>query len=226
MTAPLEIRDLGVAPYADVLTLQRDLCRARGDGTLPHDVLLLVQHPSVYTFGRGTKDASLPLSPAQLAADGGDVVEIERGGDVTWHGPGQLVGYPILHLSALREDLHWYLRELEQALIDALGTLGIPAERNPGYTGVWTRGRKLASIGIHVKRWVTMHGFALNVVNDLRPFERIVPCGISGVTMTSVAHELGTAGDPATLWERTLGAVTAAIAARFDRRPVFEGAHS
>jgi lipoyl(octanoyl) transferase len=226
VSAPLEIRDLGVAPYADVLALQRDLCRARGDGALPQDVLLLVQHPSVYTFGRGTRDASLPLSPAQLAADGSEVVEIERGGDVTWHGPGQLVGYPILHLAALREDLHWYLRELEQALIDALGTLGVSAERNPGYTGVWTGGRKLASIGIHVKRWVTMHGFALNVVNDLRPFERIVPCGISGVTMTSVARELGTAEDPATLWERTQAAVTTAIAVRFDRRPVFEGAHS
>ncbi len=228
MTAPpIEIRDLGIAPYADVLTLQRELCLARGDGRLAHDVLLLVQHPSVYTFGRGTKAASLPLPPEALAADGSDVVEIERGGDVTWHGPGQLVGYPILHLSQLREDLHWYLRELEQALIDALGTLGIAAERNAGYTGVWTRGRKLASIGIHVKRWATMHGFALNVVNDLAAFERIVPCGINGVTMTSVARELGadgTAEAAATLWAETREAVVQALAARFGRTPVPQAA--
>lgn len=244
MTPPLLVHDLGVRRFAEVLELQRALCRARGDGTLARDLLLLVQHPSVYTFGRGTRDASLPLPPAALAAGGAhEVVEIERGGDVTWHGPGQLVGYPILHLSHLREDLHWYLRELEQALIDALATLGLPAERAPGLTGVWTGGRKVASIGIHVKRWVTMHGFALNVVNDLAPFSRIVPCGIAGVTMTSVAAERargrggeapaarfparadgghGPAPEPETesaLFATTRAAVVAALAARFGRTP-------
>ena len=118
------------------------------------------------------------FSADELRARGADVVEIERGGDVTWHGPGQLVGYPILHLSQHREDLHWYLRTLEQALIDGPGGLDIPAERNPGKTGVWTRGRKIASIGIHVKQWVTLHGFALNVEPDLSWFDAIVPCGI------------------------------------------------
>lgn len=241
MAPPLVVHDLGVRRFAEVLELQRACCRARGDGTLDHDLLLLVQHPSVYTFGRGTKAESLPLPPAQLA-DGGrhDVVEIERGGDVTWHGPGQLVGYPILHLSRLREDLHWYLREVEQSLIDALATLDVAAERAAGRTGVWTGGRKIASIGIHVKRWVTMHGFALNVVNDLAPFTRIVPCGITGVEMTSIAAEharsrsavspgpetfgaaLATGSDARAneaLLHGTMRAVTAALADRFGHTP-------
>src|SRR6185312_11881532 len=110
------------------------------------------------------------------------VAEVERGGDVTYHGPGQLVGYPILQLQEHRADLHWYLRQLEATLIAALGPLGITAERRVGLTGVWTAGRKIASIGIHVKQWVTFHGFALNVSTDLRGFDLIVPCGIHGVT--------------------------------------------
>ncbi len=124
---------------------------------------------------------------------------------MTFHGPGQLVGYPIIDLSRHKPDLHWYLRTLEQALIEALDGLGILAERNAGYTGVWTRGRKIASIGIHVKQWVTWHGFALNVTTDLTEFERIVPCGIAGVEMTSVERELG-AGSRA-LWHETVAAV-------------------
>jgi lipoate-protein ligase B len=126
-----------------------------------------------------------------LRPDGIDVVEVERGGDVTYHGPGQLVGYPIIDLTGLKPDLHWYLRTLEQALITGLVELGITAERRPGFTGVWTGGRKIASIGIHVKQWVTWHGFALNVTTDLAAFDRIVPCGIAGVRMTSVERERG-----------------------------------
>jgi lipoyl(octanoyl) transferase len=186
----LEVITPGIVPYADALAWQRDLARARIERRQAHDVLLLLEHPPVITLGRGARDAHV------LRPDGIDVVEIERGGDATYHGPGQLVGYPILDLSALRPDLHWYLRTLEEALLVALAELGIPAERNPGKTGVWTRGRKIASIGIHVKQWVTSHGFALNVTTDLSAFERIVPCGIPDVVMTSVARERD--GGPAT----------------------------
>ena len=187
---PLRIDDLGRRPYAEVLELQRDLRRRRIGGELGEDVLLLVEHPPVITLGRGTRSSSLPIAPAELERRGVEVFEVERGGDVTFHGPGQLVGYPILDLGGHRQDLHWYLRSLEDALIQALGGLGIEAGRNPGLTGVWTAGRKIASIGIHVKQWVTLHGFALNVTTDLDPFDLIVPCGIRQVVMTSVAAEL------------------------------------
>jgi lipoate-protein ligase B len=122
------------------------------------------------------------------------VFEVERGGDVTYHGPGQLVGYPIFHLEHHKPDLHWYLRKLEEVLIVALGELGIAAERNPGLTGVWTEGRKIASIGVHAKQWVTWHGFALNVTTELSAFDLIIPCGLPGVVMTSVAKELAGTG--------------------------------
>lgn len=188
---PLDVVDLGHRPYREVLDLQRTVRLGRLDGSVPHDQLILVEHDPVYTLGRSTRDASLPVAPDTLRERGADVVEIERGGDVTWHGPGQLVGYPILDLSQHRQDLHWYLRTLEQAIIDALAMLAIPATRNPGKTGVWTAGRKIASIGVHVKQWVTSHGFALNVTTDLAQFGRIVPCGIPGVAMTSVEREAG-----------------------------------
>jgi len=134
------------------------------------------------------------------------VVEVERGGDVTYHGPGQLVGYPILDLRGHRQDLHWYLRTLEDGLGVALGMLGVEAGRRPGLTGVWTAGRKIASIGIHVKQWVTFHGFALNVTTDLSRFDLIVPCGIEDVVMTSVAEEL-LRSDAGPLWDETRRAV-------------------
>jgi lipoate-protein ligase B len=189
MTA-LRIEDLGRRRYAEVLELQRDLRGRRIAGALTEDVLLLVEHPPVITLGRGTRPASLPIAPAELERRGVEVFEVERGGDVTLHGPGQRVGYPILDLRGHRQDLHWYLRSLEDVLIQALGRLGIEAARNPGLTGVWTAGRKIASIGIHVKQWVTLHGFALNVTTNLDPFDLIVPCGIRQVVMTSVAEEL------------------------------------
>jgi lipoyl(octanoyl) transferase len=120
-----------------------------------------------------------------------ELFEVERGGDVTFHGPGQLVGYPIVDLKRHRQDLHWYLRKIEEALINALADYGIPGERNPTFTGVWTRGKKIASIGVHARDWVTWHGFALNVTTDLSFFDLIVPCGINGVVMTSIAREVG-----------------------------------
>jgi lipoate-protein ligase B len=217
----LDVVELGRRPYREVLELQRTLRLGRIDGSIAHDVLLLVEHEPVYTLGRSTHDTSLPYSTEQLRARGADVIEIERGGDVTWHGPGQLVGYPIVHLSEHREDLHWYLRSLEQALIDGLARLDIPAERNPGKTGVWTQGRKIASIGIHVKQWVTLHGFALNVAPDLAWFDAIVPCGIQGVEMTSVRDELDSRESIALLWQRTRAAVVASFGQTFgvDPRP-------
>ena len=216
---PLEVVDLGRRAYHDALALQRALRLHRLDGSLPNDLLLLVEHDPVYTLGRGTKATSLPESVEALRAAGAEVVEIERGGDVTWHGPGQLVGYPILQLSAHREDLHWYLRQLEQVLIDAVAALGVAARRVDGKTGIWSGGAKLASIGIHVKQWVTLHGFALNVDPDLGWFDRIVPCGLEGVTMPSVARLLGRAGDPALAGE-TRAAVIRAMGTTFQLAPV------
>jgi lipoyl(octanoyl) transferase len=178
-------------PYTEALELQRHIARDRISGAMPQDVLLLVEHPPVVTLGRASKEKHLIASPTFLAEKGVEVFEVERGGDVTFHGPGQLVGYPIIDLKRHRLDLHWYLRKIEEALINALGDLGIRAERNPSYTGVWTRGKKIASIGVHARDWVTWHGFALNVTTDLSYFDLIVPCGIAGVTMTSIAKELG-----------------------------------
>lgn len=189
MSQVLAVADLGTIPYADALALQRRLAEDRLAGRLESDLLLLLEHPPVVTLGRGTRDSSLPLDPESLRRRGIEVFEVERGGDVTYHGPGQLVGYPIFDLRTHREDLHWYLRQLEESLIVALAGFGIAGERNPGYTGVWTAGRKIASIGVHAKQWVTWHGFALNVTTELSPFDLIIPCGIPGVVMTSVAQE-------------------------------------
>jgi lipoyl(octanoyl) transferase len=209
----LEVIEAGTCPYREALEWQRQLAEDRIAGRLPHDVLLLLEHPPVVTLGRNSQ-ASHVLRPRGI-----EVVEVERGGDVTFHGPGQLVGYPILDLSAYKQDLHWYLRTLERALIDALAILDIPAERNPGFTGVWTRGRKIASIGIHVKQWVTWHGFALNVTTDLAHFDRIVPCGIQGVEMTSVERETGK-GKRETLWDESVNAVVNGFGSAFGVDPI------
>ena len=182
---------LGRMPYGEALDLQRSIARDRISGAISQDVLLLVEHPPVVTLGRSTKEKHLTASPEFLQAHGVELFEVERGGDVTFHGPGQLVGYPIVDLKRHRQDLHWYLRTLEAVLINTLADYRIPAERNTSYTGVWTRGKKIASIGVHARDWVTWHGFALNVTTDLSFFDLIVPCGISGVVMTSVARELG-----------------------------------
>lgn len=217
-TRELLVERMGLTPYADALEYQREVARARIAGTIPDDVLLLVEHPPVVTLGRSAKERHLLASPELLRAQGVELFEVERGGDVTFHGPGQLVGYPIIDLKRHRLDLHWYLRQVEEALIRALGELGIAGERNPGYTGVWTRGRgrKIASIGVHARDWVTWHGFALNISTDLRYFDLMVPCGIDAVTMTSVHRELGT--EDVTMRD-VESLVVAAFATVFDLTP-------
>jgi lipoate-protein ligase B len=186
----LWVENLGRRPYGEVLELQRELAKERIAGTRP-DTLLLVEHEPVITLGRSSKAAHLLADRDALAARGVELFEIERGGDVTFHGPGQLVGYPIIDLSGHKQDLHWYLRQLEQVLIDVLAATGIDGSRVENYTGVWVDGRKIASIGVHARSWVTWHGFALNVSTDLSYFDLMVPCGIPQVEMTSIERELG-----------------------------------
>ena len=180
---------LGLRSYAEALAFQRRVARARISQRVG-DVLILVEHPPVITLGRSTKAGNLLTSADALAARGVELFEVDRGGDVTFHGPGQLVGYPIVDLSGHKKDLHWYLRQVEEVIMRAVSPFGVAAERNPGKTGVWTRGRKLASIGVHARQWVTTHGFALNVSTDLSYFDLMVPCGIADVMMTSVEREL------------------------------------
>ncbi len=211
---PLDVLLAGRVPYRAALAWQRALAEERIAGRRG-DLLLLLEHDPVVTLGR-TSDSGNLLQPGGI-----DVVEVERGGDVTYHGPGQLVGYPILDLSGYRQDLHWYLRTLEDALIVALARLDIAAGREPGRTGVWTSGRKIASIGVHVKRWVTWHGFALNVTTDLAAFVRIVPCGIPGVIMTSIQHERGAGSrerSATELWEAAVNAVITGFEEAFQVR--------
>jgi lipoyl(octanoyl) transferase len=217
MSGTIGVVDLGRRRYGEVLELQRRLCRERIAGTRARDLLLLVEHEPVVTLGRGTRASSLPIPPALLAARGFAVAEVERGGDVTLHAPGQLVGYPIFDLAGHRPDLHWYLRQLEEALILGLAGFGLIAGRRTGLTGVWIDDRKIASIGIHVKQWVTFHGFALNVTTALSLFDVIVPCGIAGVEMTSIARELGADRPQAALWADAIASVTGGIGQAFER---------
>jgi lipoate-protein ligase B len=180
------LMDLGTRDFGEVWALQRELVGARQRGEIP-DTLILVEHPHVITLGRGTHQENV------LAPGGMPVFEIERGGDVTYHGPGQLVGYPIFLLRDTERDLHLYLRNLEEALIRALARFGLDGTRKEGWTGVWdaTAARKLASIGVAVKRWVTLHGFALNVATDLTRFTAINPCGLEASVMGSMQTALG-----------------------------------
>jgi lipoate-protein ligase B len=208
---------LGRVAYEEALELQRHIARDRISGALPQDVLLLVEHPPVVTLGRASKGRHLIASPEFLRSKGVELFEVERGGDVTFHGPGQLVGYPIVDLKRHRLDLHWYLRKIEEALINTLADYKIVAERNPSFTGVWTKGKKIASIGVHARDWVTWHGFALNVTTDLSYFDLMVPCGIDGVVMTSIARELGT--DDVSMPD-VIDRVSAAFGAAFDLTPV------
>ena len=180
MTRPLEIVDLGRMRYGDALTVQQRLVEQRksGEGT---DTLLFVEHPHVVTMGRNAKEQNLLASQEILARTGIEYFETDRGGDVTYHGPGQLVGYPVLDLREWRRDVHAFFAGVEQSLIDALAGFGIAAGRIPerGYEGVWVNGAKIAAIGIHISRWITSHGFALNVETDLSYFRYIVPCGLT-----------------------------------------------
>lgn len=180
-----------VTSYAEILELQRRIAAARIAGEISQDVLLLLEHSPVVTLGRSSKEKNLVASKGFLATRGVELHEVERGGDVTFHGPGQLVGYPIIDLKRHKQDLHWYLRQLEQAIISTLEKFGVAGERSSGYTGVWTKGRKIASIGVHARDWVTWHGIALNISTDLSFFDLIVPCGIAGVVMTSIEKETG-----------------------------------
>jgi lipoyl(octanoyl) transferase len=205
-------------PYADALALQRRLAEERLEKRRKNDLLLLVEHPPVVTLGRGFRPEHLRTPQILLEAKGIEVYEIERGGDVTFHGPGQLVGYPIFDLAEHRTDLHWFLRQLEQALLMALEEFGIEGQRRERYTGVWVEERKIASIGIHARQWVTWHGFALNVTTDLSYFDLIVPCGIPGVRMTSIQKELGEKA-PRDLWSRALESVVLGFAQVFGQRP-------
>ncbi len=180
MRRPLEVLDLGRMRYADALEQQLRLVEQRKGGT-GTDTLLFVEHPHVVTMGRNGKDHNILASPEVLAKTGIDFFETDRGGDVTYHGPGQLVGYPILDLREWKRDVHAYFNGIERCLIDGLHVFGIAAQRIPekGYEGVWVRGEKIAAIGIHISRWITSHGFALNVETDLNYFKYIVPCGLT-----------------------------------------------
>ncbi len=212
----LLVVQLGRLAYAEALALQEAVSRARISGAVADDVLMLVEHPPVVTLGRSTKGENLHISDALLAARGVERFEIARGGDATFHGPGQLVGYPIIDLTQHTQDLHWYLRRIEEALIMALGAIGLRAGRVDKYTGVWIDDRKIASIGVHAREWVTRHGFALNVTTDLSYFDLFVPCGIADVVMTSTQRELGSA---APSLEAMQDAVTAAFGAVFTLDP-------
>jgi len=182
---------LGVVDYREALSLQERLREARQAGELP-DVLLTLEHPPVYTRGRRSRPGELPMGEEWYAAQGIDVVETDRGGLVTYHGPGQLVGYPIVRV----DDVVGYVRTLESAVVRALVGEGVVQARSRPreghrYTGVWVEDRKIASIGVHLSRGVSTHGFAVNVENDLQPFSWIVPCGLDGVSMTSLLRETG-----------------------------------
>lgn len=187
----LEVRDLGLIPYTEALALQADLVVRRRAGEIP-DQLLLLQHPHVITLGSASSRSHVLADEGRRRDLGIDLIDVGRGGDVTYHGPGQLVAYPILDLKPDRKDIHRYLRDLEAVLVRTLDELGIRGEPLPDLTGIWVGGRKIAAIGVRVSSgWITSHGFALNVSNDLSYFETIVPCGIQDVSITSVTQELG-----------------------------------
>ncbi len=208
----LEVRHLGLVPYGKALELQQELRQARLDARQP-DTVLLLEHPDVITFGRGARSESARLSNDELRAAGYEVFRVNRGGDVTYHGPGQRVGYPILDLERHGRDVHEYLRLLEAVLIDTVADFGIAGRRREGQAGVWLDDRrKIASIGVGVRRWVTMHGFALNVASDLLRFGAIVPCGLQGVEMVSMAGLLGRPPRPSAVRERAALHLTKAFA--------------
>ena len=205
----------GLVPYEEARELQRALAARRQRGEVA-DVLLLLEHPPVYTRGRRSQPEELPMGAAWYEAQGIEVRDTDRGGLVTYHGPGQLVAYPIVHLGAYGDDVHRYVRGLERVMIETLGAHEVSAKTIEGLTGVWVGERKIGSIGLHVSRGVTTHGLAVNVSNDLQPFEWVVPCGIEGVAMTSLTRELGA--------EQDLGAFADTLVGRyaevFEREPV------
>jgi lipoyl(octanoyl) transferase len=212
----LQVRRLGTVPYAEALALQKHLVEERKGGRIP-DQLLLLEHPSVITLGvKARSDRSHVLATSgALEAEGVEVVETGRGGDVTYHGPGQLVGYPILDLRPDRCDVHRYVRDLEEVMIRTAAAFGVGADRVAGLTGVWVGGEKLAAIGVRIARWITSHGFAFNVTTDLAHFELIVPCGIRDKGVTSLRRLLARDVPMA----EVEGAVLQAFATVFERSP-------
>ncbi len=220
----LTVSDLGLIDYEEALALQRSFREARLEGRVSDRVLLL-EHPPTITFGRRSRPEELLASRELLESQGVHLAEVERGGKITYHGPGQLVGYPIVGLRELGISVPRYVSTLEQAMIDYLGSLGLEAARRKGFPGVWVKGRKIGAVGVHLKRWVSIHGFALNIAPDLAAFQAIVPCGINDAEVTSVAAELG--GSP------SIGDAKRAVAeslraglgyARLEWRPVEAGA--
>jgi lipoate-protein ligase B len=186
--------DLGVIPYRDAFDLQkREVERLQSDGG--DEVFFLLEHSHVFTLGRNATGDALLADERTIEESGVEVCVTDRGGDVTYHGPGQLVGYPIIALEAGRRDIRRYVNELEEVLIRTLADFGIPAHRHPAHRGVWTGGRKIASVGIRISRWVTCHGFALNVDTDLSHYALMNPCGIVGCEMTTMNRELGESFD-------------------------------
>ncbi len=204
---PLVVHDLGRLDYASALALQKQLVADRQGGRIP-DQLLLVEHPHVITLGRNAREEHLLASPEILSRAGISFYHTDRGGDITYHGPGQLVGYPIVDLRAWKRDVGAYMRALEQVLIDTLSDFGITAGRIPKLTGVWVGECKIAAIGVHISRWITSHGFALNVSTDLSYFQYIVPCGLTK-PVTSMAQFLNAGRAP------SLADVGRTLASRF-----------
>jgi len=214
----IEVRRLGRVPYADALALQRSLVEDRRGGRVD-DLLLLLEHPHVLTLGvRGDGGRSHILAtPDALDSRGVEVHETGRGGDITYHGPGQIVGYPIINLQPDRCDVHRYVRDLEEVLIRTASDYGVEAGRVEGLTGVWVGREKLAAIGVRISRWVTSHGFALNVTTDLEYFNLIVPCGIADRSVTSLAALLGRPVDRTGVEDR----IAAHFGEVFARTPTF-----
>jgi lipoyl(octanoyl) transferase len=214
------IARLGLVPYEEARDLQKRIEAARQAGEI-RDVLLLLEHPPVYTKGRRTDPSELGMGEDWYRMQGIDVQETDRGGRLTYHGPGQLVGYPIVSLKPYGDDVQAYVRRLERLMIDSLAPYGIEAEVIDGLTGVWVGGRppdgrKIGSIGVHVSRGITTHGFAVNVNNDLQPFEWVVPCGIENVRMTSLTRELGAEQD----MNAYMDIVSRLFGEIFERRPI------
>lgn len=216
MSEEILVVHCGLVPYEEARVAQRWLCEARQEGELP-DVLLLLEHPPVYTRGRRSTPEELPMQAEWYEMQGIEVHDTDRGGRVTYHGPGQVVAYPIVSLRPYGDDVHEYVRRLERVAVESLGAHGVEAGTIDGLTGVWTREpRKIGSIGVHVSRGVTTHGMAINVNNDLQPFEWVVPCGIEDCRVTSLGRELGAEQD----LEAFADSLVARFAAVYDRRAV------
>jgi len=217
ITIPLQVRRLGVVPYAEGLALQQELVAARKADRIP-DQLLLLEHPPVITLGAKVRDDRSHVLASEQALDeaGVELFEAGRGGDVTYHGPGQLVGYPIIDLRPDRCDIHRYVRDLEEVMIAAAAAFGVRADRVRGLTGAWVGQDKLAAIGVRISRWITSHGFAFNVATDLSHFSLIVPCGIQDRGVTSLGRLLGQPPPMSSVED----AVIQAFTATFGREPV------